>query len=147
MLIRTYTLNFDFLEKGLGIVSPPYFVYDFSRKMFLMLYSINWPNFIVWLPLLLEILGNISNQAVFIHTQKFKTKTEISWEWNELLRWNKKHFSSFLKGFQLSKIVSQNWGCAFLRVQEAVEIVFPVFKVTIDNFNLAKSSKYTCKSV
>ena len=34
-------LNSDFLEKGLGIVSPPYFVYDFSRKMFLMLYSIN----------------------------------------------------------------------------------------------------------
>ena len=25
-------LNFDFLEKGLGIFSPPYFVYDFSRK-------------------------------------------------------------------------------------------------------------------
>ena len=24
-----------------------------------MLYSINWPNFIVWLPLLLEILGNM----------------------------------------------------------------------------------------
>ena len=35
-------LNFDFLEKGLGIVSLPYFVYDFSRKMFLMLYSITW---------------------------------------------------------------------------------------------------------
>ena len=32
-------LNFDFLEKGL---------YDFLRKMFVMLYSINWPNFIVW---------------------------------------------------------------------------------------------------
>ena len=29
-------LNFD-LEKGLGIVSPPYFVYGFSRKIFLML--------------------------------------------------------------------------------------------------------------
>ena len=29
-------LNFNFLEKGLGIVSPPYFVYDFSRKMFRM---------------------------------------------------------------------------------------------------------------
>ena len=27
-------LNFDFLEKSLGIVSPPHFVYDFSRKMF-----------------------------------------------------------------------------------------------------------------
>ena len=27
-------LNFDFLEKGLGIVSPPYFEHDFSRKLF-----------------------------------------------------------------------------------------------------------------
>ena len=52
-------LNFDFLEKGLGIVSPPHFVYDFLRKMFFMLYSINWPNFISWLPLLLEILVNM----------------------------------------------------------------------------------------
>ena len=33
-------LNFDILEKGLGIVSPPHFVYDFPRKVFLMLYSI-----------------------------------------------------------------------------------------------------------
>ena len=29
--------------------------YDFSRRIFLMLYFINWPNFIVWQPLLLEI--------------------------------------------------------------------------------------------
>ena len=34
-------LNFDFLKKGLGLVSPIYFVYDFSRKIFLMLYSVN----------------------------------------------------------------------------------------------------------
>ena len=33
-------LNFDILDKGLGIVSPAHFVYDFSTKMF-MLYSIN----------------------------------------------------------------------------------------------------------
>ena len=33
-------LNFDFLEKGLGTVSPPHFVYHFSRKIFFMLYSI-----------------------------------------------------------------------------------------------------------
>ena len=39
--------NFDFLEKGLGIVSPPHFVNDFSIKTFLVLYSMNWPNFIV----------------------------------------------------------------------------------------------------
>ena len=29
-------LNFNFSEKGLGLDSPPHFVYDFSRKMFLM---------------------------------------------------------------------------------------------------------------
>ena len=33
-------LNFDFLDKGLGIVSPAHFVYDFSTKMFLILYSV-----------------------------------------------------------------------------------------------------------
>ena len=30
-----------FSEKGLGLNSPPYFVYDFLQKMFLMLHSIN----------------------------------------------------------------------------------------------------------
>ena len=34
-------LNFDLLEKGLGINSPPHFLYDFSRKVFHMLYSTN----------------------------------------------------------------------------------------------------------
>ena len=34
------------------------FVYDFSKKLLLMLYSINWPNFIAWLLLLLEVLRN-----------------------------------------------------------------------------------------
>ena len=34
-------------------------MYDFSTKMFLMLNSINGPNFFPWLPLLLRILGNI----------------------------------------------------------------------------------------
>ena len=69
-------LNFDFLEKRLGIVSALYIVHDFSRKIFLMLYSINplttnvpyhietsqliyIANFIAWLLLLVEILMNI----------------------------------------------------------------------------------------
>ena len=34
-------LNFDFLDKGLEIVSLAYSVYDFSTKILLMLYSIN----------------------------------------------------------------------------------------------------------
>ena len=54
-----YMLNFEFLEKDLGIVSLPHFVYGFSRKMFFMLYSINSPNFIDWLPLLYEISVNM----------------------------------------------------------------------------------------
>ena len=37
-------LNFNSPEKDLGLVSPSHFVYDFSRQMFLMLYSTNWPN-------------------------------------------------------------------------------------------------------
>ena len=52
-------LNFNFSEKGLWLVSPLHFVYDFSRRMFLLLHSINWPNFIVWLLLLFETLGNM----------------------------------------------------------------------------------------
>ena len=63
-------LDLNFSEKGLGLVYPPHFVYNFSRKTFLMLHSINWPNFIVWLRSILEILDNIytlqlsGNQAV-----------------------------------------------------------------------------------
>ena len=55
-------LNYNFSEKSLGLVSPAHFVYDFSRKLFLVLHSINW------LPLLHQILGimriAIVNQAV-----------------------------------------------------------------------------------
>ena len=35
------------------------FLLDFWRKIFLLLHSINWPNFIVWLPLLCEKLDNM----------------------------------------------------------------------------------------
>ena len=52
-------LKFYILSRRLGLASPPHFVYDFWRKMLFMLYSINWPNSVAWLPLLLEILGNM----------------------------------------------------------------------------------------
>ena len=52
-------LNFDVLWHGLRPASPSHFVYDFSRKILPMLYSINRPSYIVWLSLLLEILGNV----------------------------------------------------------------------------------------
>ena len=39
------------------LVSLPHFPRDFRRKIFLLLYSITLPSFIVWL--LCEILGNM----------------------------------------------------------------------------------------
>ena len=53
------------------------------------------------------------NEAVFLHDQKVKTKVWISWEHKEFLRWNKKHFSSFLKSLSCQKL-SQTWDCAFM---------------------------------
>ena len=52
-------LKFDFSEKGPEILYSPHFVYDFTRKMLLVLYSINLPCFIVSLALLLEILDTM----------------------------------------------------------------------------------------
>ena len=43
-------LDFDFLKKGLGIVSSPHFVYDLSRKCFsnyiLLTDQISLPDFL-----------------------------------------------------------------------------------------------------
>ena len=52
-------LNFDFLEKGLGAVSPSHFVYDFPKESFLILCSINWANSIVSLYLFLDMSVNM----------------------------------------------------------------------------------------
>ena len=113
-----WMLSFDLLGKGLGIVFPPIVVYDFSRKMFLKLYCMNWPNVIVWMPLLLEILElywnclfpvfdivNFVFNLVFWIKQFFYVAKK-SWERREILRWNIKNLSSFVKGFQFSKLVS-----------------------------------------
>ena len=81
-------------------------------------------NFIVWLSLLLEILGDMCiailcclvcdainfeiNHSFLIKpffyiTKKPRHKNKISQERKQLLTWNKKHFSSPLKGFHWSK--------------------------------------------
>ena len=44
-----------------------------------------------------------SMKPFFLNEQKAKPKNWISWEQKELLRWNNKHFSSFLKSFCWSK--------------------------------------------
>ena len=46
-------------KRGLELASLPYFPQDFCRKIFFLLYSINRPNLIFWLPLICEILSNM----------------------------------------------------------------------------------------
>ena len=53
-------LNFDFLEKDLGIVFLPHFVYDFSREMFHSLLNDQ-----ISLSDCLEILANMCIDIVF----------------------------------------------------------------------------------
>ena len=116
-------LNFDVLQ---------HFVCDFSGKMFIMFYSINWLNFIVWLSLRLEILNNMRIAIVcfsgcdvinfevnlifliksfFCMTKMSRQKFKYIENEKKLLRWNKKYFLSFLNGFQLPK--------SFLRPESA----------------------------
>ena len=117
-------LSFYYLKKNLGIVSPLRFLYDCSRKFLLLLYFINLSNFIVWLPLLLEILGNVYIVTVcfsgcdvitfgmnltFLIKQFFyltKKSRGKCWERKKNIWW-KKIFWSFLMGFQLPKVFSE----------------------------------------
>ena len=106
---------------------------DFLEIHFLKMIKLLLVLFIIWLPLLLEMLGIIcisiacfpgynvinfeiklvkrSNQAV-LYDKKAKTKITIHWEQKELLKWNKKHFSSFFRAFSCPKL-SQTWECTF----------------------------------
>ena len=52
-----YIKPFKKAKRDLEPVSLPHFLYNFWRKIFILLYSVNEPSFIVWLPLLCEILG------------------------------------------------------------------------------------------
>ena len=126
-------LNFYLLEKGLRLFSPPHFVYGFSRNFFLMLCSINWPNLIVWLPLLLEIFGKyvlplFVSQVVTSTTLKltlsFKSSCFSNWPKSQdknldVLKIKraykvkqKRLFFNFQRAFSCQNL-SQIWECAF----------------------------------
>ena len=57
-MIQRYA-QFCFFRKGDAACFSSYILIIFLRKIFPMLYSINWPNSILTLPLILEILGNM----------------------------------------------------------------------------------------
>ena len=50
---------FKKIKRGLELCTLPHFLHNFWRKIFILLRSVNRPNFIVWLSLLCEILGNM----------------------------------------------------------------------------------------
>ena len=113
---------FDFLEKSLEIVSPPHFVYVFLLRLYLctlLTDQILFPDCLYFLRYwLIYVLQLFVNQVVMSKILKlilsfWSSCFLISWkiqdtnlEWEEVLSWNKRHFSSFLNGFHLSEIVS-----------------------------------------
>ena len=60
----TYKKTCKKAKRGLELVSQPPFLHDFGRKSFSTLYSINWLNFVVWLPYYL--FGILSNMYTLI---------------------------------------------------------------------------------
>ena len=113
---------FDFLEKSLEIVSPPHFVYVVFLKLYLctlLTDQILFPDCLYFLRYwLIYVLQLFVNQVVMSKILKlilsfWSSCFLISWkiqdtnlEREEVLSWNKRHFSSFLNGFHLSEIVS-----------------------------------------
>ena len=86
-------------KRGLELVFRPHFPHNFWRKIFLLLYSINWPNFIAWLSLLCEILGNmcIVNQVVTSKIFKLTNLIFLSYMTKKL--WQKLKYRENEKSF------------------------------------------------
>ena len=106
-------------KKQIELTLDLFSAHDSWRKIFLMLPSISWPNFIVWLSLLLKILGNMCIAIIFFEVDdviNFEINHNCKWQKklgqkfnfrknHELLRWEKKHFPSILKGLSLALIL------------------------------------------
>ena len=153
LAFTSYKAFFKKNKKRPGTSFPlPFSVWFLNKNICLVIFDITWPNFIVWLPLLREILSSMPiviacyprcdvinfevnfiikpffditkgkiqkfkypenkkglpftvciSLSVSLHNQKIRTKMQMPQERKELLTWNKKHFSSFLKGSHWSK--------------------------------------------
>ena len=98
-------------------ISPPHFVYDFSRKIFFMLYSINWSNFILWLPLFCLYVSFFNNLKYFFFYKHYSENKIIKNVQRRTLRFEKifgnekafkidgKCFLFYLKSFFHSQVI------------------------------------------
>ena len=89
-------------KRDLGLVTPPHFVHDFSREVFLMLYSNNWLNFFLCLPLFHcnDLLSGLWDRKFWnflikpLINQEVKTKILISQEQKKVFKIKQNNFSS-----------------------------------------------------
>ena len=109
------------LKRGLGLAFGAHFLFDFSINNTLsmdkvsMSYLFSFSRYqtkCVIKFLFRQMMTSQSLRFIFHHSLKHwltgrkrwqdgNTKTWISQEWKELFRWNKKHFSKFLKCYHL----------------------------------------------
>ena len=94
---------YENLEIVLAIVLLPHFVYDFSRKMFLMLTKFHCLIAFTSWDIVFCVYCNCLFLRLWCYDKKVKTKMWISWEQKELLRWNKKTFFIIFKGLSVAK--------------------------------------------
>ena len=116
-LLWLHTKLFYKTKRGLKLVFLLHFLHNFSRNIFLMIYSITWPNFTVWLShflgyleiCLLYFFVFLSYQDVLVHNQNSQDKNVNIYKQKELLRRNKKDYLSLLKGFHWSTSKQRFW--------------------------------------
>ena len=120
-----------FQKRVMMLVSTTFFVWFFNKNVSLATFQ--WPNFIVWLPLLLETLGNTCIEIVcspgcdvttfeisliflinpFCYRTK-KSRQKFKYFENGKSYWGKikSNFHHFRRDFNCQKL-SQTWECAF----------------------------------
>ena len=127
--LRCWSFALSFFEafstnkKRSGTSLHPSFSSRCLKEIFFTLYSFNWPNFITWLLLHLEMLRNMCivcqferhkfwkqrylfYQAVFLHYQKVKTKNLNTLRTKRAFYMKEKSFSIVFKGPSAPAVVS-----------------------------------------
>ena len=101
------------IKRGLQLVTS-----DFWIKICLLLYCINLPNFIVWLPLLCEILSNMRIAIVFPAWPKSRDKNLNILRTKRAFKMKQKEILTSFKGLsmkQITQILLARWGSDFKR--------------------------------